>query len=51
MQKTIFIITLCVISELLSVKHCYMSLLGKHSQAFDPFRDVTEGPCMHINHG
>ena len=39
---------LCVISELLSVNHCYTSLPGNQPQAFDPFRDVTEGPCTSI---
>ena len=39
-----FIIKLCVFTELLSVKHCKTSLLRKQPQAFDPFRDITEGP-------
>ena len=41
---TIFIIQLCVVFELSSVKHDKTSLPKKQAQVLDPFRDVTEGP-------
>ena len=35
------------ITELLSVKHCKTSFPSKQPQAFDAFRDITEGP-VHV---
>ena len=39
-----FIIKLSVFTELLIVKYYKTSFPRKHPQAFDVFRDVTEGP-------
>ena len=51
MQNNIFIIKLCIVDELLSVKHQITSLLRKQPQTFDPVRDITEGTSTCIDYG
>ena len=49
--KQQFLIKLCIVKELLSVKHRNTSPPRKQPQTFDPVCHITKGPMTRIEYG